>query len=117
MLALETGEWYEPPAYETQTSSNLSRAIFTSGAISVRQQAVESGKNNPTGKKETVSGQKVWVWQALLPISSGSDWASDTHDRFVSAAQLSLADVVSQDYRNPHMRFEKKEDGWILIKM
>ena len=238
--ALGTEEWYAPPAYETwktETSSNLERATFTRGAISVHQHAVKSsygedrrlegalfmwqatfnvadlydirvreyefgrpqnddlndtgrirvemiavckvspmgrglfvregtlreyvwnnaketseptasssglakiserwasgeqeirltftrttqtertpGKNKPQGKKEALAGPKVWVWHACLAFLRGEEWASDTYTQFSKAAQMSLADIVNKDHSNPHAGFEKKEDGWILIR-
>ena len=76
-----------------------------------------SGKNKPKGKKEPIAGAKVWVWYAFLAFVSGETWTSATLAQFSSAAHLTLADIVNKPYDNPHVDFEKKEDGWFLIKM
>lgn len=75
------------------------------------------GKNKPKGRKEPVTGAKVWVWYAFLAFLSGETWTSATFAQFKSAAQLTLAEIVGNDHNNPHVDFEKKEDGWFLIKM
>ena len=73
----------------------------------------QPGKNK-SGKKEAVSGPKVWVWHACLAFLRGLDWASDTYAQFLNAARMSLADVVDKDSRDPNAGFEK-EDGWVYL--
>ena len=62
--ALGTEEWYKPPAYEdwqADTHSNLTRATFTTGGISVLQRAVK-----PSYKSERRLESAVYMWQATF---------------------------------------------------
>ena len=59
--ALGTEDWYVPPAYEgwdDQTSSNIMRATFTPGGISVLQQAVKPIYNGDRLENA------LYMWQA-----------------------------------------------------
>ena len=73
------------------------------------------GRNKPPHQKETLSGARVWVWEACFAFLRGREWASNTYAHFTNVARMSLADFVARFARDPNSGFEQKEDGWVYL--